>query len=246
MTVGPLAAKLTRNIREVYQQVEQLSEASGRDPGTIGVVAVSKYVDLPTTRALADCLDQYLGGRGPIMLGENRAQTLEQKARQWDGPPVQWHFIGPLQSNKISKVVPYCQLLHSIDRSDLLLKLERYAQQQEKEVQGLLEFNLSGDTNKHGWTASELDSLLPVLHQLQRVRIRGLMGMSGLDSDPDQKRAEFQTLADLRVQLKNQLVTDPSHQCDHLSMGMSSDMPQAIAAGSTLLRIGTAFFRDVL
>lgn len=160
-------------------------------------------------------------------------------------PEVDWHFIGPLQSNKISQVVPIVSLLQSVDRFSLLRKLNQFCSQQDRQIDVLLEFNVSGEANKHGFTANDIDELLEIIAESKFIRPTGLMGMGGLESDLQQRQREFESLAALRAEVCSRLAEPQQATFQTLSMGMSGDLKQAIAAGSTMVRIGSSFFEGV-
>lgn len=240
-----LEARLRANIDRVFQQVQEACESAGRSVDEVLVVAVSKYVDLERTRLLADCLLERDPGQTP-QLGESRPQLLAEKTGNWgDGPPVEWHFIGPLQSNKISKVVPAASVIHSIDRLDLLKKLERFGRQNQVTIQGLLEFNISQEPAKHGFIESDCELLAEYFTELKSVKLTGLMGMSGLEASAAEARAQFESLAQWLPQVRAKLPIERRAEFKNLSMGMSGDMPQAIAAGATMVRIGSGFWEGL-
>jgi pyridoxal phosphate enzyme (YggS family) len=152
-------------------------------------------------------------------------------------------LIGHLQRNKIRKVLPHVHLLHAGDSWRLLEAVNAAAGELSRRVDVLLEVNVSGDTSKHGFHPQELTGLVPQLDNLGQVRVRGLMGMSGLESSPAEKQAEF---ARLRMLLERLQAEFPAaRQWRELSMGMSDDFPAAIAEGSTLVRVGSALFAGI-
>lgn len=243
-----IVERLSENANRVFQHVDEVCQRLGRERSDVLIVAVSKYADLEHTRMLAECLVPIVRQHGQrLALGENRPQVLEQKIAGWvQGPDVDWHYIGPLQSNKIGKVAPFTTLLHSVDRLDLLNKLERYAAQEALRLSVLLEVNISGEFNKHGFELENLSQVLDAMAALQHVVPLGLMGMSGLESDADQRLHQFQQLAAIGEHMKGQLPSNLSAGFHQLSMGMSGDLEQALQAGSTIVRIGSAFWEGVL
>lgn len=247
-----LEQKLNENVARVFDAVAVDCQRCGRDPGSIQVVAVTKYVDVTITRCLANVLQRQsvsLGvatKAGPA-LGESRPQLLWDKQQSWgDGPPVEWHLIGHLQSNKAKKTIGTTRLIHSIDRFELLEKLEQHAAAADATIHGLLEFNISGDPDKHGFREQDFERLSALLPTLNRLKIAGLMGMSGLGSDANTAELQFQHLAGLRQRFVEHLPAVQAQRMQELSMGMSDDRGPAIAAGSTLLRIGSAFFAGLI
>lgn len=227
-----VAERLRSNLSRVRAEIAEACLRAGRDPQSVRLVAVTKYVDAAVTAALC--------AAGALDLGENRPQALAEKAAALAKLQPRWHLIGHLQRNKIRKVLPLVHLLHAGDSWRLLEAVNATARELSRQVDLLLEVNVSGDLSKHGFRPEELPRLVPQLAELESLRVRGLMGMSGLDSTPAEKQAEF---ASLRMLLERLRAEYPAaSEWGELSMGMSDDFPAAIAEGSTLVRIGSALF----
>lgn len=230
-----LAERLRSNLSRVKSEIAEACLRAGRAPDSVRLVAVTKYVDSAVTSALL--------AAGATDLGENRPQALVEKAAALAHLNPRWHLIGHLQRNKIRKVLPHVHLLHAGDSWRLLEAVNAAAGELSRRVDVLLEVNVSGDTSKHGFHPQELTGLVPQLDNLGQVRVRGLMGMSGLESSPAEKQAEF---ARLRMLLERLQAEFPAaRQWRELSMGMSDDFPAAIAEGSTLVRVGSALFAGI-
>lgn len=254
-----LVERLTENVQAVRSQIAAAAVAAGRTPESVRLVAVTKYVDTPVAAALARVLttllpqetmpaSQAAAGHlsAQVMLGENRVQVLQQRWEQWPSDlPVQWHMIGPLQSNKIKQVAGHVDLFHAWDRFELLDKLQAYAATHELQLAGLLEFRLSDDATKHGFSTSDLPQLLDKWPQWPNLTLRGVMGMSGLTATPAEAQKQFEQLRETFDRIAATLPGPAQSAWCELSMGMSGDLPQAIAAGATLVRIGSALFRGV-
>jgi PLP dependent protein len=223
---------ITENVTEVRAKIAAAAARSGRRAEEVTLVAVSKYVGAEEIAELlaAGCYD----------LGESRPQTLWQKAAQFTDPALRWHLIGHLQTNKIDRTLPLTHLIHSLDRASLIQPLQQSAQKQALVVPVLLEVNISGDAAKHGFEPEALEPLLDKLAELPNLAVRGLMGMSGLESDPAQARREFASLREWRDRLQKNC---PERiQLHELSMGMSGDYESAIEEGATIVRVGSALF----
>lgn len=232
-----MARRIEENLAAVNDRMSRAATRSGRAPGDVRLVAVTKYVDIATTRLLCavGCRD----------LGESRPQQLWNKAAALDDAGVRWHMIGSLQRNKIARLLPRASLIHAGDSLRLLQAIQEAAQSGgHPPVPLLLEVNVSGDAAKHGFAPDEIEPLLPQLAALTSLRIRGLMAMSGLDSDAQATRAEFAKLRQLRDRLAS--VAPPGLSLDELSMGMSGDFEIAIEEGATIIRVGSALFEGVL
>lgn len=239
MTMGlddadPIGVRLRANWEGVLEEVAAAAAAAGRDPGSVRVIGVTKYVGAEVTRRLVGC--------GCLDLGESRPQQLEEKAKELgDLAEVRWHMIGSLQRNKARKVVRVAGVVHSIDTPELLVYLDRVAGEEGRQVDGLLEVNISGEASKHGFTPEGLFAAAPSLVGVRNVRLVGLMGMAGLDATGDQTRRQFASLREM----SQRLAAETGLGMAELSMGMSGDFVAAIAEGSTMVRIGSRLFEGV-
>lgn len=206
------------------KEIHQKAIASGRDPGAITLVVVTKQQPIEKIRELYDagCRD----------FGENRVQeALPKMAALPDD--IRWHFIGTLQSNKINKVVGAFHLIHSVDNPELAEKISETSQRKGIITPILLEVNTSQEASKHGLSAEEWLKHLEEMRKLPAIRIQGLMTMAPYTDDTQCIRSCFKKLGELQKK-------DPERLQD-LSMGMSNDYLIAIEEGATLLRIGSAF-----
>lgn len=202
-------------------------------PPTVRLIAVTK------TKAIADIEAAY--GEGLRDFAESRIQEalpkIEALANYKD---INWHFIGRLQGNKARKVVENFAYIHSIDNLPIAVRLDSIAGELEKYPQALLQVKLLPDENKSGWTKEELNVDLPQLELLKNLKITGLMTILPLGLSSGDRQLTF-------TQLKN-LAEEISHhstlELRELSMGMSGDYPEAIAAGATMIRLGTILFGD--
>ena len=210
-------------------------EAAGRTDAT-DLVIVTKTFSVEAIRRVHD-----LGFR---VFGENRVQELLEKM---DGLPgdIEWHLIGHLQTNKVKKVVGKVALIQSLDRRELLEELERQAQiRRIAEVPCLIQVNISGEAAQFGAKPGDVEALAASIEVGSAVKIRGLMTIGPHTDDKEAIRKAFGAMASLRSELR---VSLPQHNWDILSMGMTSDFEEAIAAGATMIRVGSAIMgkRDV-
>jgi PLP dependent protein len=231
---------LVSTIRENYQytldQIASAARKSSRDPNEIRLVVVTKSQPLEVVRAAIE--------GGVRILGENYPEEAVTKIQSLAGQSgVEWHMIGHVQSRKARLVADHFALLHSLDSLKLAKRLDRFAAERNSVLPVLLEFNVGGEESKAGWDASDesqWEALLPdissILH-LPNVRVRGLMTMPPLETDPDDSRRYFQRLRQLRDGLASQF---PQADWRELSMGTSADYPVAVEEGATLVRVGTA------
>lgn len=203
-------------------------------PPHITLVAVSK------THPPQALLEAYEAGQR--VFGENKVQELVQKAEQLPND-IQWHMIGHLQTNKIKFIVPFVSLIHGIDSLKLLQALEKEAAKINRTVDCLLQIHIAQEETKFGFDPDELMATVTnkKLEELKHVRLRGLMGMATFTDDQAQVSAEFGTLKSLFDRFKAEIMHQAPH-FDTLSMGMSDDYMQAVAQGSTMVRIGSSIF----
>jgi pyridoxal phosphate enzyme (YggS family) len=226
------AAILKSNLQRVREEIIDACNRANRSPDSVRLVAVTKYVDAEMTAELVRA--------GAEDLGENRPQALEEKAKALGPLHPRWHMIGHLQRNKVRKVLPYVHLLHSGDSLRLLETVNEVAAETGKSVDVLLEVNISGEAAKHGFHSDELLAAVPKIFSLKSLRVRGLMGMSGLEASDQEKQSQFAALRRLLERVREEF-PEARDWCE-LSMGMTDDFAAAIAEGSTLLRIGSALF----
>jgi pyridoxal phosphate enzyme (YggS family) len=210
----------------VMAKVAEAASAAGRSPVSVRVVAVSKG------RSLEEIMQLY--GQGVRDFGENRAQELAQKAPLAPND-IRWHFIGPLQSNKVRIVRPVASMLHSLDRVDLATA---WMKGQGNPPPALLEVNIAMEPQKHGVAPGEV---MPTLERMSGlgVPVRGLMTIPPVVGRPEEARPFFALLRELR-----DLAVARWPLVSELSMGMSDDFEAAIAERATLIRIGRAIFED--
>lgn len=205
-------------------------------PTGVTLVAVSKF------HPIEDLQEAYAAGQR--IFGESRAQelTVKQKALPND---IEWHFIGPLQSNKVKDIAPFIHLIHSIDSLKLLQEVNKQAAKNNRVIRLLLEIHVAQEEAKHGFTPNECRELLQKisLADFPNIRICGLMGMATFTGDMHIVQQEFRTLHSLFVELKNGLFKE-DEDFKELSMGMSDDYPLAIQEGSTMIRVGTSIFGE--
>jgi PLP dependent protein len=222
---------LASRLAGVRQHIAELERRHDRIPGSVQLLAVSK------TKPAAQVVEAARAGQRAF--GENQLQDALGKL---DDPAVaalglEWHFIGPLQSNKTRTVAERFDWLHSLDRLKTARRLDEQRPAQLAPLQVCIQVNLSGEASKSGVPAHEVAPLAAALAAHRRLRLRGLMTLPAPCSDPARQRAPFRALRELLESLR----TD-GHELDTLSMGMSDDIESAIAEGATWVRVGTAIF----
>lgn len=214
---------------KLLKKVENIAEKQGRNPREITLVAVSKGRPTEEIRLLAEagCRDY----------GESRIQEALPKIEATPSG-LHWHFIGPLQKNKVKKVIGRFSLIHSVDSYKLADCISKNSLDSGIRTPILLQVNISGESSKQGFHPEEIRKAFIGLVQLPGVSIQGLMTIAPLTEDNDVIRACFSGLRLLRDELRIQ----SGLELPHLSMGMSHDYSLAIAEGATLLRVGSEIF----
>ncbi|MGB7323874.1 MAG: YggS family pyridoxal phosphate-dependent enzyme [Rubripirellula sp.] len=225
--------RLNENWNAVLSDVRQAATDAGRDPKSVTVIGVTKYVDADITAMLVDA--------GCDNLGENRAQVLWQKAEMLSlDNSVQWHVIGHLQRNKTRRTLRHRPVIHSVDSEKLLTTIAQESSAAGITTDVLLEVNASGDEAKTGMTPEQLRVVLGTMPS-DSVRVIGIMAMAGWGTDSSTAQSQFSETRELR----DSLATEFGLELPHLSMGMSGDYAEAIAEGATMVRIGSRLFEGV-
>lgn len=222
---------LCRRLEALRARVAEAEARAGRAPGSVTIVAVSKTQPPESVRAAFAC--------GQRVFGENYVQEGVAKVEALADLPLEWHFIGPIQSNKTRAIAEHFAWVHSVDR---LKVAERLAAQRPADLgplQVLLQVNVSGEASKSGVAPDEVPALAQAVAALPGLRLRGLMCIPEPTSDEALLRARFRTLRRCLEDLCAQGL-----ELDALSMGMSGDFTIAIEEGATHVRLGTAIFGE--
>ncbi|MCW8919027.1 MAG: YggS family pyridoxal phosphate-dependent enzyme [Gammaproteobacteria bacterium] len=216
-------------LRQVQRQIDQALAQNRRPAGAAALLAVSK------TRPASDILALYRAGQRRF--GENYLQEALGKMALLDGYEIEWHFIGPIQSNKSRDIASHFSWVHSVERLKIARRLSEQRPDGLPPLNICLQVNVSGEASKSGCRLDELPRLAAQVATLPRLRLRGLMAIPAPSDDPTAQRRPFRTLREALEQLRGDGLA-----LDTLSMGMSADLDAAIAEGATLVRIGTALF----
>ena len=223
---------IAENVARIKSDIAAAAIAAGRDPKEIRLCAATKMNDANAVRqAIAAGVD---------CCGENRVQELTQKLSEnaYEGAPV--HFIGHLQTNKVKQVVGKVSLIHSIDSMRLLEAVNKEAARQGICQDILLEINIANEESKSGFTIEEMDSVLSQMGEFSSIRVLGFMVIPPICQDSTDNHKFFQKIYNLSVDITRKKYDNVC--VDILSMGMSGDYADAIACGSTMIRVGTAIF----
>ena len=220
---------ISANLQAVQARIAAACKAVGRAPQTVNLLAVSKTWPANDVRTAAAC--------GQRAFGENYVQEGVDKIAALADLGLEWHFIGPLQSNKTRPVAEHFAWVHTIDRLKIAERLSVQRPEHLPPLQVCIQVNVSGEASKSGVAPQEATALAHAVAKLPRLQLRGLMAVPEPTEDVGILSAQFDRLRGIYEELKTQGLP-----LDTLSMGMSHDLETAIAAGATMVRIGTAIF----
>lgn len=220
---------LNQNKKNIENAVAAACLEAKRSPESVKVIAVTKYVDIAATRQVLST--------GIRHIGENRADKFLEKYQVLNDDDVVWHFIGTLQRRKVKDVINLVDYFHALDSVKLAREIDKRA---EHTIKCFLQVNVSGEESKHGFSPTEVTSVLEELQELKHIELVGLMTMAPFDADDKQLQEIFSKTESLRCQLASLKL--PNMPLTELSMGMTRDYPIAIKNGATFVRVGTAFF----
>ena len=223
---------ITENVRRIRAEMEAAAIAAGRDPREILLCAATKMND---TAAIREAI-----AAGVDCCGENKVQELTQKLAEnaYEGVPV--HFIGHLQTNKVKQVVGKVALIQSVDSERLIRAIDKEAAKQGIIQDILLEINIGGEESKSGFAPEEVYDILKSISQYPNIRVKGLMTIPPIRQKNGETQKYFQKMCNISVDIIAKKYDNVMVNC--MSMGMSDDFADAIACGSTMVRVGTAIF----
>ncbi len=224
---------LRKNIAKVRADIDAAAVAAGRDPASITLLAATKTQSSDTIRAAIDA--------GITVCGENRVQELTAHLEDNAYQGARLHFIGHLQTNKVKYIVGRVELIHSVSSEKLLRAIAAQADKLGVVQNILLEINLAGEASKSGFSPGEALPTARLAAELTGVRLKGLMCIPPAAVQTGDNLPYFQKMRQLAVDIMREMV-DNRIDMDVLSMGMSGDYQDAVAAGSTCIRVGSALF----
>ncbi|MDH5258939.1 MAG: YggS family pyridoxal phosphate-dependent enzyme [Gammaproteobacteria bacterium] len=221
---------IANNLQQIQSRIQAAAETCGRNPEAVTLLAVSK------TKPVKDVICAIEAGQR--CFGESYVQEAVDKIQQIHRDDIEWHFIGPIQSNKSRLIAENFSWVHSVDR----LKIAQRLNEQRPAELGLLnvclQVNVSAEQSKSGVSLDELPALVEAVLKLPQLKLRGLMAIPAKSSFENEQRDAFRKLSDSLVQLNKQFLIN----MDTLSMGMSNDLEAAVAEGATIVRVGSDIF----
>jgi pyridoxal phosphate enzyme (YggS family) len=222
---------ISNALQAVHDRIGRAAAQCGRKPESITLLAVSKTFGPDVIRAAHAC--------GQRAFGESYAQEAVNKAEALCDLDIEWHFIGPIQSNKTKLIAENFAWVHSVDREKIARRLSEQRPDAMAPLNLCLQVNVSGESSKSGVAPAEVEELARAVAGLPRINLRGLMAIPEPTDDVALQRSRFTVLRELKDRL-----TASGVPMDTLSMGMSGDMEAAIAEGATIVRVGSAIFGE--
>jgi pyridoxal phosphate enzyme (YggS family) len=221
--------KIRDKLQIIGTEIEKLSEQYQRKKNSVQLLAVSKRHPI---EAIQEAFKA-----GQTAFGESYVQELIKKAEALHEFNIEWHFIGPIQSNKTKQIAETASWVHTIDRLKIAQRLNDQRPENLPPLSVCIQINISNEDSKSGIKGDELNILAEQIAKMPRLQLRGLMAIPAPESDFEEQRKTFAKITALKDQLNQN-----GHHLETLSMGMSGDMKAAIAEGATIVRIGTAIF----
>ncbi|HZF18947.1 MAG TPA: YggS family pyridoxal phosphate-dependent enzyme [Burkholderiales bacterium] len=224
-------SSITANLQAVRERIAAAARAAGRPAESVLLVAVSKNFASAVVREGAQA--------GLRDFGENYVTEGVEKIRELRALGLNWHYIGPIQSNKTRLIAEHFDWVHSIDREKIAVRLSQARGPERADLQVCIQVNVSGESSKSGAAPGEIASLARTVAGLPGLKLRGLMAIPEASSDERLQRERFARVRELRDELNL-----AGFALDTLSMGMSADLEAAITEGATMVRVGTAIFGE--
>jgi pyridoxal phosphate enzyme (YggS family) len=222
---------IATRLQAVRNRIAAAAQAAGRPAGDIQLIAVSK------TFPPADIAQAFAVGQ--TAFGESYLQEAIRKIAALPDSAYEWHYVGPIQSNKTKQIAELFDWAHGVDRFKVAERLSTARPEGSRPLDICIQVNVSGELSKSGVPPQEALSLARAVHGLPGIRLRGLMGIPEPDSNASLMRARFRQIRELREE-----IIAAGIAMDTLSMGMSDDLEAAIAEGATMVRVGRAIFGD--
>ncbi len=222
---------IKEHLTEVKERIEQACIRSGRNPGEVTLIAVSKTKPVPMLE------EAYAAGARDF--GENKVQEIAAKKPELP-EDIRWHMIGHLQRNKVGQVLGKAVLIHSVDSLRLARQIETDAAKAGLDVDILLEVNVAREESKYGFMLEEVEDAIMTIKEFPHVHIKGLMTIAPFVENPEENRGIFKKLFEFAVDIDKKNIDNVTMSV--LSMGMTGDYEVAVEEGATMVRVGTGIF----
>lgn len=220
---------IAQNINFIQSKIKEIEKKYARQSSSVQLLAVSK------TRPIEDVFTAFSNNQ--LHFGENYLQDALPKIEAFSEPAIEWHFIGPIQSNKTRHIAQNFSWVHTVDRLKIAQRLSEQRDPKLNPLNLCIQVNTSGENSKSGINTEDALTLAKQINILPNINLRGLMTIPASTNDFEQQRRPFRLLREIKDELQSRNI-----KLDTLSMGMTNDMEAAIAEGATIVRIGTAIF----
>ena len=224
-----MRTEINKNIDNINNRISKACIANNRSPQDITLVAVSKRKNNELIEFALDC--------GVKDFGENYAQEMKEKSETINSDQVIWHFIGPIQTNKIKIIAQHADWVHTLDREKVIKKLNSECKKINKTMNAFVQVNISNEDTKNGCDPEDIIEIGKLVESMENINLKGLMTLPKLNVDP----AENERVMKLTKELSYKLQAI-NNDANAISLGTTSDFEVAIAYGSTMLRIGESIF----
>ena len=224
-----MRTEINKNIDNINNRISKACIANNRSPQDITLVAVSKRKNNELIEFALDC--------GVKDFGENYAQEMKEKSETINSNQIIWHFIGPIQTNKIKIIAQHADWVHTLDREKVIKKLNSECKKINKTMNAFVQVNISNEDTKNGCDPEDIIEIGKLVESMENINLKGLMTLPKLNVDP----AENERVMKLTKELSYKLQTI-NNDANAISLGTTSDFEEAIAYGSTMLRIGESIF----
>ncbi|MTI69913.1 MAG: YggS family pyridoxal phosphate-dependent enzyme [Firmicutes bacterium] len=223
---------LESNLTTVKNNIKKAAEKSGRKPEDITLIGVTKTIDVDIMKNAIEL--------GLENIGENKVQEIQRKYELLNNNDLKWHMIGHLQSNKVKYIIDKVHLIHSLDRMSLAKELQKRAKKINRNVDTLIQVNISEEESKFGLYGDEVIDFLEKILKFDNINVKGLMTMAPHVENPEKVRYVFKQLKGLSKDIEKKGFDNT--EMKYLSMGMTNDYEIAIEEGSNMVRVGRAIF----
>ena len=224
-----MQAKIDQNIISIKNRINAACEAIRKNPDEVTLIAVSKKKDIEMIKAAIK--------NGVCNFGENYAQELQEKASLINQKNIIWHFIGPIQSNKVKIIARSANWVHALNREKIIRKLDSECAQIQKNINACIQVNISSEDSKSGCNPNSLMDVAKLIKSMKNINLKGIMALPKLTNDIAEQKKVMELISDLSKKLQNHY---PDAKC--ISLGTTSDFEDAILNGSTMVRIGESIF----
>ena len=224
-----MRTEINKNIDNLNNRISKACIANNRSPQDITLVAVSKRKNNELIEFALDC--------GVKDFGENYAQEMKEKSETINSDQVIWHFIGPIQTNKIKIIAQHADWVHTLDREKVIKKLNSECKKINKTINAFVQVNISNEDTKNGCDPEDIIEIGKLVESMENINLRGLMTLPKLNVDPTENERVMKLTKELSYKLQT-----INNDANAISLGTTSDFEEAIAYGSTMLRIGESIF----